>query len=292
MLLLQSFIFCLLTMNLVFSLEILETSPENLPDNLYTQITNAPTTKQISDLVNHYKLQLYHKDHESSLINAQSLFAIFTSTKNHTAIDTLADYYYEQMEDSDLGIPLYEHGANYQSPHCLFKLARIELSLGHHENALGHLLSGARLFDNFCLCMLAQKILDGTFKDRPHSEAKKYLMISAHQQFTVAITELAKYLMNPEYGKPHYLLAYRLVSTIPDDNRARQLMDRLKTTEVVTLYINRDFLKLAEIFYIGEKAPQNTDLAIALVKISSLSSKQKNRFIEIIKENNPWKQED
>lgn len=289
MLLLKLIIFTLLNINFSFSLEILKTSPEKLPDNLHFKTSTPLPPDQTEELIEFYKKQLYRSDGSSHLIPAQVLFSLFEKTKSPTAIDILADFYYEQIGDTDLGMALYEHGASFKSTHCLFKLARLKLASGNIDDALLHLQNGVNLFDNYCLCMLAQKILDGTFKDRHHLEAQKYLMISAQQGFTVAITELAKYLTDKKYGQPHYLLAYSLLSTIPNDNRARQQLDKLRDNDIVIAYLNKDFITLAEIFYTGEKAPQNSDLAIAFIKASPLIPKDKTRRINMIKQNKPWK---
>jgi tetratricopeptide (TPR) repeat protein len=289
MLLLKLIICSLLKINLSFALEILQTSPEKLPDNLHFRMSTSLSPDQTEQLIESYKKQLYRSDESSHLVPAQALFALFEKTKSPTAIDILADFYYEQIGDTDMGLALYKHGADFKSTHCLFKLARLELASGNNDDALRHLQKGVELFDNYCLCMLAQKILDGTFKDRHHSEAKKCLMISAQQGFTVAITELAKYLTDKKYGQPHYLLAYSLLSAIPDDNRARQQLDILKDNIIIITYLNRDFVTLAEVFYIGKNAPQNSDLAIAFIKASSLTPHAKIRLIKLIKQNKPWK---
>ncbi len=276
MLLLKHIFYFLITITLSFSLEILQSRSAILTSD-----------KPAEDLIEIYRHDLYQSNKSSHIIPAQALLALFEQTRNHTAIDILGDFYYEQMGDQDLGAELYQHGASHKSPHCLFKLARHKLASENSDEALDHLLVGARLFDNYCLCMLAQKILDGTFKDRPHAEAKKYLIIAAQQGFTVAITELAKYLTDTKYGQPHYLLAYSLLSTIPDDNRARQQLDRLKDNEVVQAYLHRDYIKLAKFYSTGQKAPLNIDLAISLIQASTLSTKDKKDRIRQIKSQLP-----
>ena len=272
MLLLRYTFYFLIIINSSFSLEILRSTSTIIPEQ-------STTSESLDKLVETYKHELYTT---KSIQAAQALFAIAEQTHSHKPVDILADYYYEQQGEIDLGTALYEYGASLKSTHCLFKLARLKLNSGDKMEALNHLLAGARLSDNYCLCLLAQRILDGTFTDRPHTEAKKCLMIAAHQGFTVAITELAKYLTDTKYGQPHYLLAYSLLSTIPDDNRARQHLDKLKDNEVVQAYLNRDYVKLAEFYSTGHNAPKDTDLAIALIRISTLSKKdKKNRIHQI-----------
>jgi TPR repeat protein len=272
MLLLRFIFYILITINLSFSLEILRSTSTIISEQL-------TTSESLEKLVETYKHELYTTN---SIQTAQALFAIAEHTHGHKPVDILADYYYEQQGEINLGTALYEYGASLKSTHCLFKLARLKLNSGDKMDALDHLLVGAWLSDNYCLCLLAQRILDGTFKDRPHTEAKKCLMIAAHQGFTVAITELAKYLTVTKYGQPNYLLAYRLLETISDDNRARQHLDKLKDNEVVQAYLNRDFAKLAEFYSTGHKAPKDIDLAIALIRISTLSKKDKKHRIHQI----------
>ena len=176
----------------------------------------------------------------------------------------------------------------------MFKLARIYLSENKKEDALSLLRQGARLYDNYCLCLLAQKILDQTFPQFNHLDAKKLFEISAQQGFTVAITELAKYYTDKKYGIPHYLLAYMLLSTIKSDNRARQDLAKIADKEVIRLYKNKDFLSLAERYYAGHNTPKNDDLAIGFIKAAytrkNISTLEARYYITLIRQNKPWEE--
>mgnify|MGYP000913354355 CR=1 FL=1 len=274
-------IYILLSQSLIYSMEILKISPSQLPNDIQFEEQDSLSPEREKELIDQYKKQLYQS--ESYLVPAQVLFALFEKTGNYTPLDILADFFYENSNDMELGLALYQQGAKVKSPHCLFKLARIELSSNNTENAFDLLRTGARQFDNYCLCMLAQKILDGTFKEH-HSDAKKYLMISAQQGFAVAISELATYLTDKKYGPPHYITAYSLLLTIPGDNRAQQQLRKLEGNKIVQYYLNHQYLELADVFATGKEAPQNIDLAISCVRASTLPAKAKKKLIKEIQE--------
>lgn len=273
-----------------FALEMFHADQTTLP----LEISEC-TALQSVDLINEYQHKLYSSEQNSDPMQAaKALFFLFTKFQNIKAIDSLGDFYYDDQGEFETGILLYQAGVSINSPHCMFKLARIYLSENKKEDALSLLRQGARLYDNYCLCLLAQKILDQTFPQFNHLDAKKLFEISAQQGFTVAITELAKYYTDKKYGIPHYLLAYMLLSTIKSDNRARQDLAKIADKEVIRLYKNKDFLSLAERYYAGHNTPKNDDLAIGFIKAAytrkNISTLETRYYITLIRQNKPWEE--
>ncbi|MBW8310185.1 MAG: hypothetical protein K0M45_11240 [Candidatus Paracaedibacteraceae bacterium] len=259
--------------------------------------TSANSSENLSKIRETAISGLYNETSRTTSINFLTNLALMA--QDGEAIIALADYFCDGEGAIEQAIPFYTFAVRQSNTRAIFKLSKIYLMDDYRDKNLAHslLLLGTELNDDICRCALAQHYLDGTFGDSNPIEALKLFHKSAINNFDLGITQAAVLLNSSRvFMKPDSVHAYELVMrNKATDNRARILATELEKNPTVQLYINRNYLKLAEAYMTGKVLPIRfhrskyfLNLAYKNSQISLVEIKYYNKLIHSAKEGLAW----
>ncbi len=223
----------------------------------FLQVNGIVSDKTLSTIRQNAIKELYNDSSKNNAINFLTNLAL--TLQDSEAAMILADYFGDEEGIIERAIPFYTTAVRQDNARAMFKLSKIYLMDKYKDKILAHhlLLLGTNLDDDVCRCALAQHYLEGTFSPPNPTEALKLFHKSATNNFELGITQAAVLLNSSRvFMKPDSVHAYELViRNKATDNRARILATELEKNPTVQLYINRNYLKLAEAYMIGKVLP-------------------------------------